>query len=202
MKTTLTVDIEYDENVTDPEGLACAMDRLLETALSTPGIMDEYNNPKVGEFLVAKQAPSSSAPKVILSLSSGVLQEVFGSDPAVEVTLVDWGSGGCSPTDNNVVEVPDDRGGARLALVAEQIVRPVPRLAGTDVAAALKAAGLDWAAQRHPATDMVRRWVIYDPDANALLTTRTYSSYDEACEDAARAHDVLVLPLTYEDLHV
>jgi hypothetical protein len=42
MKTTLTVEIEYDPKMTDPEGLACAMDRLLETALSTPGIFDEY----------------------------------------------------------------------------------------------------------------------------------------------------------------
>ena len=55
MKTTLTVEIEYDPAMTDPEGLACAMDRLLETALSTPGIFDEYGNPKVGEFFVAKE---------------------------------------------------------------------------------------------------------------------------------------------------
>ena len=56
MKTTLTVDIEYDPAWTDPEGLACAMDRLMETALSTPGILDDYQNPKVGEFLVAGAA--------------------------------------------------------------------------------------------------------------------------------------------------
>ena len=54
MKTTLTVEIEYDPTVTDPEGLACAMDRLLETALSTPEIMDEYANPIIGEFFVAQ----------------------------------------------------------------------------------------------------------------------------------------------------
>ena len=52
MKTTLTVEIEYDPAMTDPESLACAMDRLLETALSTPGIFSDYGNPKVGEFLV------------------------------------------------------------------------------------------------------------------------------------------------------
>ena len=54
-KTTLTVEIEYNPRKTDPEGLACAMDRLLETALSTPDIMDEYGNPTVGEFFVAKE---------------------------------------------------------------------------------------------------------------------------------------------------
>ena len=54
-KTTLTVEIEYNPRKTDPEGLACAMDRLLETALSTPDILDEYGNPTVGEFFVAKE---------------------------------------------------------------------------------------------------------------------------------------------------
>jgi hypothetical protein len=53
MKTTLTVELEYDPAKTDPEGLACAMDRLLETALSTPDILEEYGNPKIREFFVA-----------------------------------------------------------------------------------------------------------------------------------------------------
>jgi hypothetical protein len=52
MKTRLTLTIDYDEACTDPEGLACALDRLLETALSTPGILDEYGPPQLGEFLV------------------------------------------------------------------------------------------------------------------------------------------------------
>ena len=51
-KTTLICEIEYDPGVTDPEGLASAMDRLMETVLSTPGIMDEYANPRVGDFYV------------------------------------------------------------------------------------------------------------------------------------------------------
>ena len=55
-KTTLTVDIEYDPKLTDPDGLASAMDRLLETAISTPGIMEEYANPRIGEFFVAQAA--------------------------------------------------------------------------------------------------------------------------------------------------
>ena len=31
MKTTLTVEVEYNPRKTDPEGLACAMDRLLDS---------------------------------------------------------------------------------------------------------------------------------------------------------------------------
>ena len=58
MKTMLTVEIEYDPAMTDPDGLACAMDRLLETALSTPDIFSDYGNPKVGEFFVAQPTQS------------------------------------------------------------------------------------------------------------------------------------------------
>jgi hypothetical protein len=63
MKTTLTVEIEYDPQKTDPEGLACAMDRLLETALSIPEVMDEYGSPTIGEFFVAKGTETESALK-------------------------------------------------------------------------------------------------------------------------------------------
>ena len=52
MKIKLTLEIDYDPVVTDPEELANAMDRLLETALSSPGILQEYGHPKVGEFFV------------------------------------------------------------------------------------------------------------------------------------------------------
>ena len=62
-KTTLTVEVEYNPRKTDPEGLACAMDRLLETALSIPGIMDEYGNPAIREFFVAKETETEAALK-------------------------------------------------------------------------------------------------------------------------------------------
>jgi hypothetical protein len=45
-----------------------------------------------------------------------------------------------------------------------------------------------------------RRWVLYNIDTNMLLTTRTYDSYDEAVEDANQVDDILVLPLTFEQL--
>jgi hypothetical protein len=49
---TLTIQVQYDPQVTDPEALASAADVLLETALSTPGILDEYGEPQFGEFFV------------------------------------------------------------------------------------------------------------------------------------------------------
>ena len=53
MRAKLYLDVEFDEKRTDAEGIAAALDRLLETALSTPGIMDEYGGePKVSKFFV------------------------------------------------------------------------------------------------------------------------------------------------------
>jgi hypothetical protein len=49
MKTgVICVPVEYDENVTDLESLSSALDILLETALSTDGILDEYGDPYFG----------------------------------------------------------------------------------------------------------------------------------------------------------
>jgi hypothetical protein len=47
----LWVDVEYDDAVTDPDSLATALGILMETVLSTPGIMDDYGDVTVGEFL-------------------------------------------------------------------------------------------------------------------------------------------------------
>ena len=52
MKTTLTIDVNYNENKTDPESLATALDNLMETALGTHGILEEYGDPNIGEFFV------------------------------------------------------------------------------------------------------------------------------------------------------
>jgi hypothetical protein len=143
MKTTLTVEVEYNPAMTDPEGLACAMDRLLETVLSTPGIMDEYGNPRVGEFFVAKQTTAASRPKIVLNVSGGVLQDVFGSDPATAVAVVDWDTEGCDSSEDGIVEVPNGQGGTQLAVVVKHPVYPLEELAGTETEAALQAAGLE-----------------------------------------------------------
>jgi len=49
----LEVEVEYDANMTDDEALASAFDQLMETILSTPGILDEYGRVDVGAFYVA-----------------------------------------------------------------------------------------------------------------------------------------------------
>jgi hypothetical protein len=201
MKTTLTVEIEYDPARTDPEGLACAMDRLLETALSTPDILDEYGNPTIGEFYIAKQLPLPPAPKVVLNISGGVLQDVFSSEPTITVVLVDWDTEGCDPTENGIVEILDGHGGTQLAAVAEYPVSPLEQLADTDTEAALQAAGLAMTQSADSDRTLARRWVLYNIDTNTLLTTNTYDCYEEAVEDAGQVNDILVLPLVFEELH-
>ena len=49
---TLEVSVRFDSEFTDGEGIARAFDRLLETAMSIPGIFDEYGNIVVDEFFV------------------------------------------------------------------------------------------------------------------------------------------------------
>ena len=153
MKTTLTVEIEYDLATTDPEGLACAMDRLLETALSTPDIFSEYGNPKVGEFFVAGEMAEPPKPKIVLNISGGVLREVFALDPATEAALVDWDTEGSAPSDRGIVEVPDRWAGTKLVAVTEYPVLPWHDMSGTETNMALKAAGLDWGAEAGIATE-------------------------------------------------
>ena len=60
MKTCrLRLDLEYDEKKTDPEALANAYDRLLGTAITTPGILDEYGEVDTGEFFVDLDPPTT-----------------------------------------------------------------------------------------------------------------------------------------------
>jgi hypothetical protein len=61
VKSTLKLDVEYDPGVTDDESLASSLDTLMATALSTPGILDEYGNPHVGQFSILKLIPKSYA---------------------------------------------------------------------------------------------------------------------------------------------
>lgn len=147
MKTTLTVDVDYDPKLTDPEGLACAMDRLLETALSTPGILEDYGTPAIGEFFVAAEPPMQPAraqQQVVLDISGGVLQDVHASDQTIHVVNVDWDCDGCEPGEEGMIEITDARGRRHVAAVAEYPVSPLAALAGTNTRAALQAAGIDW----------------------------------------------------------
>lgn len=46
----LTLWVTIDEDQTDAESICSAMDTLLETAMSTPGILDDYGPVEVDQF--------------------------------------------------------------------------------------------------------------------------------------------------------
>lgn len=60
---TLQIPVTFDPEMTDPEALASALDILMGTALSTPGILDECGNPAVGGFMVKPAGDTWKCPK-------------------------------------------------------------------------------------------------------------------------------------------
>jgi len=142
LKTILTLEVEYDPSMTDPEGLATAMDRLLETACSTPRILDEYGNPTLGEFLVAVSDPCGPA-TVVLNVSGGVVQDAFCSPASMRVVLVDWDTEGQDATNQGVYQVETQSGRSYYAFVTQLPAAPLDQVAGRDIDRALLAAGID-----------------------------------------------------------
>lgn len=59
MKARLYVDVEFDGRITDAESVASAADHLMDTARSTPGILDEYGDPRFGGFYVLTEDKES-----------------------------------------------------------------------------------------------------------------------------------------------
>jgi len=179
------------------------MDRLLETALSTPGIMEEYGEPRIGEFFVAAADGSrpQRGPTVVVEIAGGVLQEAYSSEPAVQLLLVDHDTEGCTPDDDaGIVKITGGDGGSQLVRTVEFPTIPIDQLTGTDTGQALELAGV--APIQEPDNDLEvrRRWVLYDLDNDELLGTRVYTDRDEAVDDAAQANDILGLPLVIQGI--
>jgi hypothetical protein len=194
-KITLALDVEYDAQLTDPEALASAADRLMQTVLSTPGIVEEYGNPHFGEFYVARSAQTQSQPTVIVEVSGGVLQEAF-ADSLLRLVLLDWDVEGCEPAaENGIYQVGDE-----VVFVAEMPVDPIDRIVNTQTEKALQAAGINVPAKQDNCLQESRRWVLYSLNTDALLGTKVYSDYGEAVEDAAQLNDILVLPLVIQSI--
>lgn len=73
--TTLTIDVNFDPEVTDAESLAQAADNLLETSLCTPGIVEEYGDPNFHAF----QVQSERVPLLMKYVATGE-DDVLDSD--------------------------------------------------------------------------------------------------------------------------
>ena len=77
----MSLTVTYDENKADVDGLAQAMDTVLQTALSTPGLLSDFGNVEIGSLDV--DGSEDLAP----SVSDGhvecvVCEETFASDEA------------------------------------------------------------------------------------------------------------------------
>lgn len=59
-KAFLKLPVTFDDQRTDLDSVASALDTLMETALSTPGILDEYGVIEVGPLAVEARKKSKS----------------------------------------------------------------------------------------------------------------------------------------------
>ena len=69
-KARLFVDVEFDEDVTDADSVASALDTLLETALSTQDVLSEQGNPNVGGFCRETETDVDDLAAVVERLAS------------------------------------------------------------------------------------------------------------------------------------
>lgn len=74
-----------------------------------------------------------SRPEIVINVHGGVVQDVFCSEELADLVIVDWDT-----TDDDGVAVPC-RGRTLHAVVAQPIVYPLWKLAGTEVEAAIEA---------------------------------------------------------------
>ncbi|MEI7902482.1 MAG: hypothetical protein WCK89_19710 [bacterium] len=147
MRTLLTVPIDYDPDVTDPESLASAMDRLLETALSTPGILDEYGHPRIGEFLPVKPIAELVGNAVEAALETAGMEAALHLNRSTlthrRYVLYDFDRQELATTHvyDNYTEAVDDAGQLQDVLVLplefeeHRVGRSEPAVTGADPAA-------------------------------------------------------------------
>ena len=81
-------------------------------------------------------------PQLVINVYGGLVQEVFCSDPTIEVLLVDWDVEPADAEHPSVVLVPDDDRHSQHAYVTPLTVQTLDALKGTQVAAAIDIAEL------------------------------------------------------------
>jgi len=78
-----------------------------------------------------------SVTRVIVSVSEDGVQDVFSSDPNINVDVVNWDTRGRQPSEAGCVEIADQSGQIRRARVLKPVIHPLAVLSGTDVEKAL-----------------------------------------------------------------
>lgn len=89
-------------------------------------------------------------PRIVICLSGGVVQDVYAFDRTteaidIEVVLVDWDTDGAEFGAGGLVEIDDGNGRVSRAFVSYTRPQPVSELDGTEVAAAMRKAGMNLA---------------------------------------------------------
>jgi len=131
--------------------------------------------------------------QIVIHVHGGIVQEVFCSDKGADLTVVDWDADALSLNDRGVVEVPTP-GGSSLVCVGQQSVLSLVQLAGSETEKAILAAQARGLLQSQiKDSRQSPRYVLYDFDADELVSIRIYDSYAEAAEDAAELNNVLIV---------
>ena len=81
-----------------------------------------------------------SKSQLVINVYGGLMQEVFCSDPGIEVLLVDWDVEPADAEHPSIVHVPTHDLRSQLAYVAPLAVQAFDALQETQVAAAIDAA--------------------------------------------------------------
>lgn len=210
MKTRLSVEVEYDPSVMDPEGLAAAADRLLETALSAPGVLNEYGSPSFGEFLVA--GPQTGGPAVAGSvprrLVENALQDLLDCpdlnvDDLEESTwqAIEQARECLSKLRNEMSPATGWPAESELVLMCHRVAETAENWADCsdmrETAAVFRELGQDCQRllERIGGAAADPRYVLYDGDGDQLVSTTIYGNHQEAVDDASQVNDVIVVPL-------
>ncbi|MFH1265217.1 MAG: hypothetical protein ABIK89_05775 [Planctomycetota bacterium] len=135
-------------------------------------------------------------------LDGGLVQHVYSSDLRADVVVVDLDTESSDPGDPDIVEVTNNKGKSVLVAVAEYPAEKLEALSGTLTKAALRAAGLQRFIEAAPVSTMMKRYVLYDFDADELAASMVYDTYAEAADDASQFDNVLVIPLVIEGVTI
>jgi hypothetical protein len=90
--------------------------------------------------------------EIVISVSGGLVQDVFGTDADASAIVVDWDADECLFDEPGIVRVRTSRDREQAAYVAIHDVLPLADLAGTDVEAAIEQANAETPVGRRTAS--------------------------------------------------
>ncbi len=196
MKTRLFLDIDYDPDFTDPEGLANAISPFLTSLANIIATADpqsnENRNPKIGKFWIASGVLASERAKQVIrdlldcpDLNLDELDEISGQAIMHARAFL----------------ANDTHAQADLEAMCYKVAESAANWAGCsdmkESMAVFRKLGDECRKllERRLGEQAASRYILYDFDTGDLATTTVYTDYGEAAEDADQLANVLVVPL-------